>query len=173
MKNKYRIDGNVTAIYLKRKDGYLVTLIDTNNLPKAEQLINNWYACKCSKSGNFYVEGTVEHTTVLLHRFLLDAPEGMVVDHINHNTLDNRKSNLRILTHAENHQNRKGAMKNSKTGIRGIRLDKGLWKAEVRVNGKLLNRSFTSKTEATQFVKKLRETVMPYSSEATNSRNKK
>ena len=40
-----------------------------------------------------------------LHRLVLDCPKGLVVDHINHNTLDNRKCNLRAITRAENYYN--------------------------------------------------------------------
>lgn len=45
--------------------------------------------------------GTVGH----MHRFLLDAPRGMDVDHINHDGLDNRRANLRLCTRADNIRN--------------------------------------------------------------------
>lgn len=44
-----------------------------------------------------------------LHRLIMNAPKGMVVDHINHNTLDCRKKNLRIVSQAENCKNVKTA----------------------------------------------------------------
>jgi hypothetical protein len=50
----------------------------------------------------------------------MGAPKGMSIDHINHNTLDNRKANLRIVTHQQNNTNRNGAYSTSKTGIRGV-----------------------------------------------------
>lgn len=40
-----------------------------------------------------------------LHRLIMNAPEGKVVDHLNHNTLDCRKKNLRIVSQTENCKN--------------------------------------------------------------------
>lgn len=43
--------------------------------------------------------------TIRLHRFLMDAPEGMDVDHIDHDGLHNCRSNLRVVEPDENKQN--------------------------------------------------------------------
>lgn len=66
---------------------------------------------------------------LLLHRFIMDCPPSLVVDHINHDTLDNRKQNLRIVTHSQNHMNRK--KKFGKNGYYGIYPQNGGWIAQI------------------------------------------
>ncbi|MBQ2348402.1 MAG: HNH endonuclease, partial [Clostridia bacterium] len=52
-----------------------------------------------------YDRNTKKCTQYQLHRFLMNPTSREEVDHINHNTLDNRKSNLRIVTTAQNQMN--------------------------------------------------------------------
>lgn len=54
-----------------------------------------------------------------LHRFLMNAPLEKVVDHINHDTLDNRKNNLRVCDQSQNLMNA-SPRKNSKSGVKGV-----------------------------------------------------
>ncbi len=87
---------------------------------------------------NFNVSG--KKTPMYLHRLIAGAGKGVVVDHINHDTLDCRKSNLRICTVAENMRNRRGPQYNSKSMIRGVYFDieRNTWNATIGVSGKTI-----------------------------------
>ena len=75
--------------------------------------------------------------TILLHRVIMGAPDGLVVDHINGNTLDNRKENLRLCTTAQNGFNQ-GFQKNNTSGYKGVSYckDTGKWQARITAEGK-------------------------------------
>lgn len=78
-------------------------------------------------------------TITRLHRDIMGCvyKDGTLVDHKDGNTLDNRKVNLRLSTHAENTQNQK-LRKNSKSGVKGVSWTKSRhkWLAQIIANGK-------------------------------------
>lgn len=107
--------------------------------------------------------------SVLLHRWIMPEAGSNYVDHINGNSLDNRRSNLRIVIPAENSQNRKGPQANSSSGIRGVSwyARKGMWQAELKVNGRRIHLDyFPSKELAGTIVEAERARLMPFSKEA-------
>jgi hypothetical protein len=72
--------------------------------------------------------------TVLIHRLVMGAGKGMVVDHINHDHFDNRKCNLRVCTQQENCMNRLNPVnRNSRSGQPGVSWDAAYnkWKATI------------------------------------------
>lgn len=121
-----------------------------------------WYASFCAASGNFYASRMApreggKQKRILLHRAVLNAPAGVDVDHVNHITLDCRRSNLRTCSTSENLMNRSGASRNSKSGQLGVSLDKSRnkWRAQINVNGKRKNLGrFCSKSEAVKSYEK-------------------
>ena len=72
-----------------------------------------------------------------MHREILQAPEGFEVDHINGNCLDNRKTNLRIVTHRRNMHNM-ASHKDSSSKFRGVYWNKKeqKWAAQICLDGK-------------------------------------
>lgn len=100
-----------------------------------------WCATWYPQSGTFYAvraERTDGRKYILsMHRQILglgygDKSRG---DHINGNTLDNRRSNLRICSHQENLRNR-GRSKNNKTGFKGVTFEHNGFVAQATVDGK-------------------------------------
>ena len=88
--------------------------------------------------------------TILMHRVIIDAPAGFYVDHINHDTLDNRKQNLRICTPQQNVFNSKKRIDNTSgyTGVNWHKISKK-WRAQIRHSGKFIFLgSFSNKEEA-------------------------
>lgn len=94
------------------------------------------------------------HTTELLHRVILARKlrrplrPGEQVDHINGNPLDNRRSNLRLATHAQNMRNSRAL---SASGYKGVTWHKQCrkWRAEIQHNGQKRHLGlYTSRIEA-------------------------
>ena len=100
-----------------------------------KQLVKDKKWC-CNKNG-YVISGSSKPFTYL-HRLIMSAQDCDYVDHINGNTLDNRKQNLRLCTNAENLQNRVNIPTNNSSGIIGVHFDRSRnkWKVEIGVNGK-------------------------------------
>lgn len=92
------------------------TLIDSDDYHKVIQYV--WRSAFDYSTQTCYAKSGRGKTTKNLHKLILDTNNR--VDHKNHDTLDNRKDNLREVTNSQNMQNRKGAQYNSKTGVRGV-----------------------------------------------------
>lgn len=74
-----------------------------------------------------------------LHRVICKAPKELYVDHINGNGLDNRKSNLRLVTPSKNNRNCRKRVSAKTSKFKGVHKNKkGLWVAQIQVNKKKL-----------------------------------
>ncbi len=129
--------GNMKKIKLTQGQFALVDDEDYERVNKYK-----WTA-SYSKQSNSYVAlrgikkslGKRKH--VLMHRFIMNAPKGRVVDHIHHNTLDNRKQELRTCTQSQNCMNaRKTPSKSSK--YKGVSWHKTIkaWFAHIYIDGR-------------------------------------
>lgn len=113
---------------IKGKDKY--ALVDDEDFEKVSQF--KWYL---HKHGYAVTAGS----KTKMHRFILNATKKEEeVDHVNHNGLDNRRTNIRICTHAQNMFN-KNKQINNKSGYKGVYWEKqgeGFWRARIQVKGK-------------------------------------
>lgn len=122
--------------YLLELNKGVATKVDRDDLDKVSGY--NWYAHKRS-GGNWYVTAWVPKgsgKSYHMHRIIMDAPEGMLVDHISGDTLDNRRSNLRIATKAQNCSNLTRLKSNNKSGHTGVHWsrEQRKWIASVQHN---------------------------------------
>jgi hypothetical protein len=70
-----------------------------------------------------------------LHRLFMQTPKGMHTDHINHDKLDNRRSNLRVVTPSINQRNRRDMRARGRSGVVGVRFHRGRWEARISIDG--------------------------------------
>jgi len=73
--------------------------------------------------------------TLLMHRLIINIPEGYMCDHINHNGLDNQRSNLRPVTNRENQQNRTNKKTSKYPGV-DWQKNSNKWRAKIKIKGK-------------------------------------
>ena len=114
------------------------TLVDDEDYEKLNQW--KWYPLIDSSTGNYYVARKIvlnngKYSTQRMHREIMKTPNGLQCDHINHNTLDNRKSNLRNVTNSQNQMN-KSRKSGNKSGYKGVNKHYGEWTASLSKNNK-------------------------------------
>lgn len=129
-----------------RLSGGKQTLVDDDDF----EALSKW-RWRCHRGYAIRDDGPrAKRTVVRMHRAIMNAPSGLEVDHISGDTLDNRKSNLRICTHAENLKNVK-KHKDGASAFKGVSWDrqKKRFRAQIFLNGKnrLVGR-FRSEAEA-------------------------
>lgn len=74
-----------------------------------------------------------EGTLIYIHQEIIEVPRGMVVDHINHDGMDNRRANLRAATHSQNLRNRKKTSGATQSKYKGVCWKKGNRKWQARI----------------------------------------
>src|SRR5574341_376539 len=142
MKNEYQVLGDTSVIFIRRRNGEVVeVLIDTEDIHIAQSMPGAWCSRPDARTGAYYIcaYNRAKDLKYILHRMITNAPSGLVVDHINHNTLDNRRANLRVVSAFENRQNLKGPFANNRSsGVRGVSWHKidQVWIAQYTKYGK-------------------------------------
>ncbi len=120
-------------------------IVDIDDYEKIKEYC--WYVNKNGK-----VQTSMNGNTMPLHRFVMNLiDKDYEVDHINHDRTDNRKENLRIVTHAENMKNII-TPKNNTSGRVGVQYVKktGKWKAMIHIGDKYISKTFDTFEEAVE-----------------------
>jgi len=109
----------------------------------------------CIDSSNGYREIRVNYKRHYAHRLIWAyfngaIPEGAQIDHINHDSTDNRIENLRVVSHQNNHRNQ-SIRRNNTSGVTGVGRERGKWVAKIMVDGKSISLGrFTELKEAVE-----------------------
>jgi len=102
--------------------------------------LHRWHLVPWSYNDTkFYVGTKKDGKNIKIHRLIMGFPAPpLVVDHINGNTFDNRKCNLRICAQQENIR-AKGKQKNNTSGYVGVYLHRNKWRAQIKHNNRRLD----------------------------------
>ena len=147
MKNKVKNCGDYSIIYcLSRKNKTFEVLVDNDII---EKLINKKYSIYChwyKNSNEFYADiteylgkdssGKPKYRQVFLHKLIMGFPKNCLIDHINRNTLDNRRNNLRKTNKENNSRNRRYKNSNNTSGYRNVTWISGWWRIQLQIDGK-------------------------------------
>lgn len=115
-----------------------VALVDDEDYERLSQF--KWWAIRANPQYRevFYAQTGYRTARTFMHRMIMNPPEGMFVDHINGDGLDNRKSNLRLATHKENMRNKRYLKPGQTSCKKGVYWDRqnSKWRAQITVDGK-------------------------------------
>lgn len=134
-KNDIEFYKDYALLILRNKHGEITgkSIIDIDDIEIVKQY-------KWTLGNHGYVTSGAGKNQILLHRLLSNAFDGIYVDHINRNKLDNRKLNYRFCTNQENNRN-KDLYSHNSSGITGVTWNKERkkWQAQIVVDNKNIN----------------------------------
>lgn len=150
--------------HYEHKDGYYIGYSEQGDKFYIDECdyetINHIYWYK-GRNGYFYGDNVKTKKLVLLHRVIMEVlnEPNIVIDHINHNKTDNRRSNLRKCTVKQNNLNTMKKVTNT-SGCTGVSWDKSRnkWKSVIGYNHKTIHLGrFTNYDEAVKIRKQAEE----------------
>lgn len=125
------VEGNIAKIPLgKHGANYTIVDVEFSHLDKFKWSLDHYG----------YAVGVFDGKHVKLHQLIVGKKDGHDIDHISRDKLDNRKSNLRHVTHKTNTRNT-GLYKHNTSGHKGISWDKSRdkWSVKLQLNGRTIN----------------------------------
>lgn len=132
--NKYDLDSCKYGVgYTTKQEKFYFDIEDYDKIKKF-----CWF--KDNSTGYIRSRLPISGTKISLHRIVMGAEHDEIIDHINHDLSDNRKSNLRKCTKAQNSANSVMRIDN-KSGCPGVWYDKkrNKWFAQISVKNKRIN----------------------------------
>jgi HNH endonuclease/AP2 domain len=127
-----------------------LAVVDAEDQARILAVSRAWY---CHQGpGWAYAKERIHGEWVPMHRFILDAPPGKIVDHVNGVGLDNRKENLRLCTTSQNSKNHRRHINNT-SGYRGVSMRGGWrhrrkkWVAQINDAGKRVHPGYYATAE--------------------------
>lgn len=113
-------------------------IVDTDDYERLRR--HKWHVCKRDRT-YYAIRGQwspelKKRLTIAMHREVIDVPDDLYVDHINHHGWDNRKANLRPATAADNARNARYPKINTTSKYRGVWYNKKKkrWRAVIGIN---------------------------------------
>ena len=137
--NKYDLSGDYGVGYTTDGKEFYFDIEDYEKIKKY-----TW-----SYDDRSYIVGYLQGKFERMHRVIMNASNGEIVDHINHIHFDNRKVNLRIVTRSQNNMN-STTPKNNRSGVTGVYYDKKgcYWVGQIEKDYKILTKCFKDKQDA-------------------------
>lgn len=167
-KNNYFIDeeNGIAKIELHRRNAEnLYTIIDLEDLERVINFPYTWFAKYDWDIENYYAKASIYNPNtkssnpLFLHQFIMNA-NGKIVDHKNSDTLNNRKSNLRVVLDSNNSMNRKSKNKNNTSGYRNVSWSENehKWRVQLQIDKKnTILGKFDDVHEAGKFAEEMRQ----------------
>lgn len=125
--------------YVNKGDYILCTTFEGNNFIIDIEDYKKIKQYTWRTSSNGYIITTINRKNILLHRLIMNPSDDLIVDHINHDKKDNRRSNLRICTVSNNNMN-KSKLKSNTSGVTGVTWNKkgGYWVSQIGLNNEII-----------------------------------
>lgn len=124
-----------------------IALVDDEDFDRINQY--KWCAYYSPNTRSFYSMRGYNNRNFYMHRFIINAQNGENVDHKNHNTLDNRKENLRLCNNTTNQQNKRKTFNNKTIKYKGVHFNKynNKWRVRISLNNKLIHLGYFNTEE--------------------------
>lgn len=138
--NKVEFDNEACIIYTSKNEKIY---IDAEDYDKVKD-----YCWSVAKNGYAVARCGIKDAPILMHRIIMDAKEEDVIDHRNHEILNNRKTNLRLCDNYKNMANQSLSKANT-SGFKGVYWDKEkeLWNVKIGYNNKQIHIGYYSDYE--------------------------